>query len=125
MFSRHQLKMCLSLTAMFQNDGGRFLNTTNCKLLYTDVTTILHVVHYCAGRNCVNSLQRNQPADYKSTIRTVNQESDLLSCEISLRVYVLIWQMNCLSLSLRFRLVKPSFHMIVDDRYDRWDRCDR
>ena len=20
--------------------------------------------------------------------------------------------------------VKPSFHMIVDDRYDRWDRCD-
>ena len=20
---------------------------------------------------------------------------------------------------------KPSFHMIVDDRYDRWDRCDR
>ena len=21
--------------------------------------------------------------------------------------------------------IKPSFHMIVDDRYDRWDRCDR
>ena len=21
--------------------------------------------------------------------------------------------------------LKPSFHMIVDDRYDRWDRCDR
>ena len=23
------------------------------------------------------------------------------------------------------QLLKPSFHMIVDDRYDRWDRCDR
>ena len=21
--------------------------------------------------------------------------------------------------------IKPSFHMIVDDRYDHWDRCDR
>ena len=38
-------KTCLSLTAMFQNDEGRFLNITNCKLLYTDVTTILDVVH--------------------------------------------------------------------------------
>ena len=37
-------KTCLSLTAMFQNDGGRFLNITNRKLLYADVTTILHVV---------------------------------------------------------------------------------
>ena len=24
-----------------------------------------------------------------------------------------------------WHLVKPNFHMIVDDRYDRWDRCDR
>ena len=38
-------KTWLSLTAMFQNDGGRFLNITNCKLLYAAVTTILHVVH--------------------------------------------------------------------------------
>ena len=32
--------------------------------------------------------------------------------------------------TLRFNLffmnlIKPRFHMIVDDRYDRWDRCDR
>ena len=33
-------KNCLSLTAMFQNDEGRFLIITNCKLLYTDETTI-------------------------------------------------------------------------------------
>ena len=39
-------KTCLSLTAMFQNDGGRFLkNITNRKLLIADVITILHVVH--------------------------------------------------------------------------------
>ena len=39
-------KKCLSLTAMFQNDGGGFLNITNHKLLYADViTTILHAVH--------------------------------------------------------------------------------
>ena len=36
---------CLSLTAMFQNDEGRFLNITNCKLLDTDVTTIFDAVH--------------------------------------------------------------------------------
>ena len=66
---------------------------------------------YCAGRSCVNSLdvQRNQPADYKSATRTVNHESDLLSCEISLRVDVLIWQMNCLSPSLRFRLAISEY----------------
>ena len=59
----------------------------------------------CAGRNCVDSLERNQPANYKSAIGTVNHESDLLmNCEISLRVYVLIWQMNYASLSLQFRL---------------------
>ena len=28
---------------MFQNDGGRFLNITNRKFLYTDITTIFHV----------------------------------------------------------------------------------
>ena len=39
------LKTCLSLTAMFQNDGGRFSNITNRKLFYTVVTTILQVVH--------------------------------------------------------------------------------
>ena len=38
-------KTCLSLTAMLQNDGGRFLTITNHKLLYADITTILHVVH--------------------------------------------------------------------------------
>ena len=62
------------------------------------------MVFYCAGRNCVNSLQRNQPANYKSAIGTVNHESDLLSCEVSLGVHVLIWQINCSSLSLQFRL---------------------
>ena len=38
-------KRCLTLTGMFQNDGRRFLNITNRKLLYAEVTTILHVVH--------------------------------------------------------------------------------
>ena len=37
---------------------------------------------------------RNEPADYKSSAtRTVNHESNLLSCEISLHVYAQIWQM--------------------------------
>ena len=31
---------------------------------------------YCAGRNYVNSLQQNQPADFKSATGTVNHESD-------------------------------------------------
>ena len=39
-------KNVLSLPAMFQNDEGRFLNIANRKLLYTEVTTIFHVVHY-------------------------------------------------------------------------------
>ena len=39
---------------------------------------------YCAGRSCLNRLQRNQPVDCKSSTRTVNHESNLLSCEISL-----------------------------------------
>ena len=39
------IKKGLSLTAMFHNDGGRFLNIRNRKLLYTDVTAILHVVN--------------------------------------------------------------------------------
>ena len=49
--------------------------------------------------NCVNSLQRNQPAGYESETGTVNHKPDLLSCEISLCIYVPIWQMNycCLS----------------------------
>ena len=38
------IKTCLSLTAIFQNDGGSFMNITNHKLLYTDVTTIPHAV---------------------------------------------------------------------------------
>ena len=74
---------------------------------------------YCAERNCVNSSQRNQPAGYKSATRTVNHKSDLLSCEISLPVYVLIWQMNCSSLSVGFRLAiseKPYFGMYVYHR---------
>ena len=50
---------------------------------------------------------------YKETIQqsinlpleTVNHEPDLLSCKISWRIYILIWQINyCASLSLRFRL---------------------
>ena len=57
-----------------------------------------------AGRSCVNNLQGNLPADYKSATGTVNQETDLLSCGISLRVSVLIWKVNCSSLSSRFRL---------------------
>ena len=69
------------------------------------ILSVKQIHFYCARRNCVNSLQRNQPADYKSATGTVNHESDLLSCEISLLVYVLIWQLNCLFLSLRFRLV--------------------
>ena len=44
-FQTITIKPCLSLTAMFQNDGWRFLNISNRKLLYADVTTILHVVH--------------------------------------------------------------------------------
>ena len=28
--------------------------------------------NYCAGRNCVNSLQINQPEEYKYATRTVN-----------------------------------------------------
>ena len=74
---------------------------------------------YCGGRNCVNSLQRNHPADYKSGTRTVNHESDLLSCEISLRVHVLIWQMNCSSLSLRFHLA--IFILLTNIRSSCWE----
>ena len=66
---------------------------------------------------CVNSLQRNQPADYKSETGTVSHEPDLLSCEISLHIYVLIWEMNyCSSLSLRFRLAvseSPYLHVLM------------
>ena len=48
---------------------------------------------------------RNQPADYKSSAtETVNHESDLLSCEISLKVYAQIWQMICLCLRSGFCL---------------------
>ena len=39
------LMLYLTFIAMFQNDGERILNMTNGKLLYTDVTTILHAVH--------------------------------------------------------------------------------
>ena len=60
--------------------------------------------YHCAGRSCVNTFQGNQPTDFKSATGTVNQESDLLSCGISLRVCVLIWQMNCSSFRSRFRL---------------------
>ena len=46
----------------------------------------------CAGHNCVNSLQRNQPANHKSATGTVvNRKPDLPSCEISRSIYVLIW----------------------------------
>ena len=37
-------KKCLSFK-MFQNDGGRFLDITNRKLRYAEVTKILDVVH--------------------------------------------------------------------------------
>ena len=44
-------------------------------------------------------------ADYKSSATgTVNHESNLLSCEISLQVYAQIWQMICLYLRSGFRL---------------------
>ena len=84
-----------------------FIQITNC---------------YCAGRNCVNNLQRNQPADYKSAIGTVNQESDLLSCEISLRVYVLIWRRNCLSLcaiSSSNQRITLLWHLCILSTYAR------
>ena len=46
-----------------------------------------------------------KPAGYKSSATgTVNHESILLSCEISLQVYAQIWQMICLYLSSGFRL---------------------
>ena len=70
----------------------------HCLGLFNDKNT------YCAGRNCINSLQRNQPENYKYATGTVNHESDLLSCEISLGVHVLIRQINCSSLSLQFHL---------------------
>ena len=38
--------------------------------------------------------------------------SDLSDCE---RSPMIIWKPG----------LKPSFHMIVDDRYDHWDHCDR
>ena len=51
-----------------------------------------------------NCNDRNEPADYKSCATgTVNHESNLLSCEISLQVvYVQIWQMICLYLRSGF-----------------------
>ena len=78
---------------------------------------LLH--YYCARHNCVNSLQRNQPADYKSATGTVCHGPDLLSCEISLPIYALIWRMNyCSSLSLRFRMAiseSPYFILACTD----------
>ena len=47
-----------------------------------------------AGRNCIDSSQRNQPAAYKSATGTVNHDSDLRACEISLPLYVLMWQIS-------------------------------
>ena len=53
-----------------------------------------------------NCNDQNEPADYKSSAPgTVNHESNLLSCEISLQVvYVQIWQMICLYLRSGFCL---------------------
>ena len=34
--------------------------------------------HYSARHSCVNILQRNKPADYKSATETMNDKSDLL-----------------------------------------------
>ena len=36
----------------------------------------------------MNRFPRNQLADYKSATRTVNQQSNLLSCGISLQVHI-------------------------------------
>ena len=57
----------------------------------------------CQAWNCND---QNEPADYKSSATgTVNHESNLLSCEISLQVvYVQIWQMICIYLRSGFCL---------------------
>ena len=59
-----------------------------------------------------NCNDRNEPADYKSSATgTINHESNLLSCEISLQVvYTQIWQMICLFLRSGFCL---STHLIL------------
>ena len=43
------------------------------------------------------TVQKETSQRIKTATGTVNHESDLLSCEISLPVHVLIWQMNCFS----------------------------
>ena len=50
-------------------------------------------------------IETSQLITYKSSATgTVNHESNLLSCEISLQVYAQIWQMICLCLRLGFCL---------------------
>ena len=89
------LNMKTYLWMTFWHIFGRYCGVAFHKKTYRNGTiTVLGII-------ALTAYKETSQQDYKSATGTVSHEPDLLSCEISLRIYVLIWQMNyCLSLSL-------------------------
>ena len=52
-------------------------------------------------------------------------------CDICVDLYMIYNYMLRMAFLIEFAggfimfFLKPSFHMMADNRYDRWDRCDR